>query len=61
MRLEDLKAGYAVAENLLTQIEGMPDELKEIGPWLQQKRDDFLAEQAMQPLETMASKTSISH
>ena len=50
MKLEDLIAGYAVAEHLLKQLEDIPDDAKEVVPWLQQKKTDFLAEQAMHPL-----------
>jgi hypothetical protein len=48
--LADLKAGYAGAEYLLTQIEDVPDDPKEIAPWLRQKQDDFLAGQARRRL-----------
>jgi hypothetical protein len=47
MQLEDLKAGYAVAEHLLQQIEDSPDDAKEVVPWLQREKDRFLAKRAM--------------
>jgi len=43
MSIEELKVGSLIAECLLAQINAIPGEPKEIVPWLQQKKDDFLA------------------
>ena len=43
LSLEELKVGAVIAESLLAQIDAVPDEPKEIVPWLRQRRDEFLA------------------
>jgi hypothetical protein len=58
MKLEDLQAGYAVAEHLLQQIEDIPDEAREVVPWLQQKKVNFLGRQAMEPVTQSSNARS---
>jgi hypothetical protein len=40
-RLEELQAGYRVAEYIILHIESIPEDVKDVAAWLQQQKTDF--------------------